>query len=80
MTFNFKVDCDYMYFFCFSPCFPRKVGCGLMRFFCIGVVYMNRFFREFLMKTVGYLEPVDFFLGGVGLACQGLPCPILFVG
>lgn len=34
-----------------------------MRFFCIGVVYMNRFFREFLMKTVGYLEPVDFFFG-----------------
>ena len=42
-----------------------------MRFFCIGVVYMNRFFREFLMKTVGYLEPVDFFLGGGWFGLSG---------
>lgn len=32
---------------------------------------MNRFFREFLMKTVGYLEPVDFFWGGGWFGLSG---------
>ena len=56
--------------------FSKKSWVWTDDLFLIVVVYMNRFFRASFNENCWLLGACSFFVGGVGLACQGLPYPI----